>query len=215
MRVRKSKQVSTPKFKGKFPSLKLDRTVLWESQLVQDYLYLLEFDADVLSYKEKPFKIDNINNSLRYGYTPNFLVERSNITQIIEIKAEDQLESEAGTPPYHLIDYMCRQEGYDFLIITDKEIQAQPRLSNIKLLWKYAKTPMSPQHQILCNDFMRRSRQATFSETVQFFESNGVTRQVVYAFMYWGMLVFDLMEAISADMNLQLPTATRARRKVS
>lgn len=215
MRVRKfSKRGSAAKFIGKFPSLKLDRTILWGSQLIRDYLYLLEFDPDVLSYCEQPLKLHYIYDGPRY-YAPNFLVERSNKKQIIEVKAESQPEGEASIIKYRLIDSIFRQEGFDFLIITDKIIRAQPRLDNIKLLWKYARTPITPQHQILYKNFMRRNRQAPLRETVQFFESHHVTGQVVYALMYQGVFVFDLMRPINSETILHLPTAALAYRKVS
>lgn len=215
MRVRKGSKYKHPaRFMGKFPSLKLNRTVLWGSQLVRDYLYMLEFDVNVLSYSEQPLVINHVLGSLPYKYTPDFLVERSNKRQIIEIMPEDQLD-EAGTGLYRSIYSACRQKGYDFLIVTDKVIQMQPRLSNIKLLLKYARTPISPQHQILCAKFIGRNSQATFGEMVQFFESHGTTRQVVYALMYAGEVIFDLMQPIGFSTKLRSPAAALVHRKAS
>jgi hypothetical protein len=42
---------------GKFPSLKMNTAIWWESQLERDYIYLLEIDPDVLFYQGQPFTI--------------------------------------------------------------------------------------------------------------------------------------------------------------
>jgi len=216
MRIRKhSKHRSAVKFIGKFPSLKLNRTVLWGSQLVRDFLYLLEFDPDVLSYREQPMQLDYVHNSVQYGYIPSFLVKRSKNQQIIEVKSEEQLGSEAATIKYRLIASILRQEGYDFYVVTDKTIRVQPRLDNIKFLWKYARTPITPQHQILCHNLMRRNHDVAFSEVVQFFESHHAPRQVVYALMYRGAFTFDLMQPIDSKTILQLSAIALADKKVS
>ena len=47
--ARKITNRGTKKIIGKFPSLKMNTAIWWESQLERDYIYLLEIDPDVLS----------------------------------------------------------------------------------------------------------------------------------------------------------------------
>jgi hypothetical protein len=56
-RARKITNAGNRKVIGKFPSLKMNRVIWWESQLERDYIYLLEIDPEVLSYSEQPFTI--------------------------------------------------------------------------------------------------------------------------------------------------------------
>jgi hypothetical protein len=92
----------------------------------------------------------------------------------------------------------------------------QPRLNNIKLLWRYARTPIAPQHQILCQELLSGCRQIRFAEAIRFFEAHGVTREVVYALIYRGVLATDLMQPLDAAATIYLPSAASVSdRKVS
>lgn len=213
MRVRKNRGRTT-NFIGKFPSLKLNRIILWRSLLERDYLHLLEFDPDVVYYKEQPFQIDSINDDV-HNYTPDFLVERTDKRQIIEVKPEQYVTNEENAVLYLSLASVCRAKGYEFLVVTDTMVRAQPCLNNVKLLWRYARTPLTPQHQILCHNFMLRCTQANFTEVIQFFELNCIAKDVVYALMYRGALAFDITQPINSEIILFLPETSVVARKVS
>ena len=53
--ARKITNRGSKKVIGKFPSLKMNTTIWWESQLERDYIYLLEIDPDVTAYQGQPF----------------------------------------------------------------------------------------------------------------------------------------------------------------
>jgi hypothetical protein len=61
---------------GKTPSLKAGRPVWWESLLERDYIVLLEFDPDVITFVEQPFRVRYSFEGRVRHYTPDFLVER-------------------------------------------------------------------------------------------------------------------------------------------
>lgn len=61
-RARKITNAGNRKVIGKFPSLKMNAVISWESQLERDYIYLLEIDPEVLSYGEQPFTISYTDN---------------------------------------------------------------------------------------------------------------------------------------------------------
>ena len=42
---------------GRFPSLKLGRMVAFESLIEQDYLCVLDYDPDVITFEEQPLSI--------------------------------------------------------------------------------------------------------------------------------------------------------------
>ena len=75
----------------KFFSRKMNRLVMCESSLEAKFCYFLEFNDDVVSYKEQPFTI-NCDGTL---YTPDFLVSYFNGDEIIyEIKHSKILSRE-------------------------------------------------------------------------------------------------------------------------
>lgn len=216
MRVRKfTNRGSTTKVIGKFPSIKLNRTVWWESQIERDYIYLLEFDTDVVFYQEQPLRIEYVCDGSPHCFTPDFLVQRMSKTQIVEVKSEEQSSKEGNTVLHRSAASACRQQGYEFMVVTDAMIRVQPRLNNLKLLYRYARTPLLPRYQILCHSLMQGRQQASFGEVASFFESKRLTKQVVYALIYWGVMTIDLMKPIDFDAVVCLPGVTTVATKVS
>lgn len=194
MRVRSfTNRGSTTKVIGKFPSLKNDTSVWWESQIERDFIYLLEFDNEVLSYQEQPLRIQYVLNGRIHYYTPDFLVRRGHRKQIIEVKPEAKASSEFWRELFSAVASVFHQDGYEFLVATDNIIRIQPRLNNIKLLWRYARTTISPQHRVYCNQMLRDRDQIELKELIQFFAYKNVGEQVVYALLYWGYIETNLM----------------------
>lgn len=81
---------------GKFPSIKMGRMIMWESQIERDYLYLVDFDVDVIFCQEQPLIVRYYNDSdgKIHNYTPDFLlIRRDNKKQVIEVKDEKTARS--------------------------------------------------------------------------------------------------------------------------
>jgi hypothetical protein len=194
-RVREISNKGGRKNIGKFPSLKLGRIVWWESLLERDFIYLLEFDGDVLSYAEQPFRIRYTLNGKRNSYTPDFSVNRKNKRQIVEVKLGKKAGEEHYVILFRIIAAICLNEGYEFVVATECDIRVQPRLDNIKLLWRYAKTPIHSYHHLLCREYFK-SASASIStrliDLISFFNSKGIGRDAVYAMLYRGVISTDL-----------------------
>jgi hypothetical protein len=149
-------------------------------------------------------------------YTPDFLVKRQDKKQIIEVKLAGQVFKDDNQRRFTVISKLCRQRGYEFKVVTDESIRIQPRLNNIKLLWKYARTPIYPQHQIYCLELFKDKREASLKEVTQYFRLKDIGMRVVYSMIYHGVLAIDLMRPINADIIVRLPSAvSAAARKVS
>lgn len=213
MSVRKISNRGSNNVIGKFPSYKTGKTVWWESKLERDYLYLLEFDSDVRSYKEQPVRIVFELNGLIRRYTPDFLVERTNKKQLVEVKPQEKVFKGDGKQRYLTISRVCRSRGYQFRILTEAEIRRQPRLRNIKLFYKYARTVIAPQHQILCKEFFRDKTSAPLREIIKYFTDREVNPSVVYALLFHTILVVDIMQPITLDSVVRLAGPTPITRK--
>lgn len=190
----------------KFPSIKLGRTIYCESCLELHYAFLLDADhGDVLYFKEQPGKIRyNLDGKL-HTYTPDFLVIRSNKKQIVEVKPESITSSEENIVLFRIIEPICREAGYEFIVATDLKIRVQPRLDNIKLLWKYGRTPIYPQHQIYCQEFFARKRDPILGELFDFFACRKEGRAVIFSLLYWGVVGIDINAAINTGAPIYLP----------
>jgi hypothetical protein len=206
----------TLKLIGKFPSLKMGRIVWYESLLERDYMYLLEIDSDVLWYREQPGRIYYTLDGKRHRYTPDLLVQRGSGKQIIEVKPKKEAEKEEYVRLFKIATSICCNQGYEFRVATNETIRLQPRLRGVKILIKYARTPVLPQHQIDCHEFFAgRRREAPLGEVIQFFASRGTGQQVVYALIYRGVLAVDLMRPLDRDGLVRLSEPAYAERKAS
>ena len=81
----------------------------WESQIERDFIYLLEFDSEVLSYQEQPLRIQYVRDGRVHKYTPDFLVKRANRRQIIEVKPERKAQSEESKAFFRIVAAICRR----------------------------------------------------------------------------------------------------------
>lgn len=198
---------------GKFPSRKNGRAVWYESQLERDLIHLLEIDPDVVSYREQPFKIRYVLNGGIHLYTPDFLVERTKRKQVVEVKTEKDAEKEENKAVFARAALICQRDGYEFVLATDKTIREQPRLDNVKLLYKYSGTPVPNEHQIHAYAFFAKRKKSTIAEMVNFFASKGSGMQVVYALIYLGILWVDLSKPIGAKSIVSMPMAQYALQK--
>ncbi len=132
---------------GKFPSLKMRRTVMWESQIERDFLYLLEFDADVLSFYEQPVEILYAHKTKTGRYFPDLYVERRSCKELIEIKPSSKLNDPKNKIKFLAGEEYCRRRGWIFRVVTDDNIREGKLLENVKLLNRYAVLDVSTKFE--------------------------------------------------------------------
>lgn len=141
--IRKITNTGTRKNTGLVPSMKNERSITYESLLERDYIYLLEFDDDVVSYLEQPLTIYYTDSNKSRRYTPDFLVVRKNKKQLVEVKPYEKLQQilsdEKQSQKFYIADKYCANNEIDeFVIITEKDINSC-FLKNIKYLFAFSR----------------------------------------------------------------------------
>ena len=131
---------------GKFISKKQDsRIIQFESSLERDFLYLAEFNNDIVSFIDQPVKIIFLDSKRKKRvYTPDFFVEYRNSqksSEIIEIKYSKDLHDNFNIYEekfYHAQLY-CQKNMLTFSVLTEKDIRDgnEEYLKNINFLFKY------------------------------------------------------------------------------
>jgi hypothetical protein len=220
MPVRKIPRYGAQKNIGKFFSVKTGRVAWYESLTERDYMYLLDFDPDVTFWHEQPLQIRFSHDGKTHRYTPDLEVHRTSKKQIVEVKPKYKVESGKWDFLFRTASSICEPEGYEFIVVTDEQIREQPKLESVKKLWKYARTPVHSQHQILCNHFFqkRQTVQVTLGDLLHLFKTKRVPVQALYALIFWGALDFDLKQPLDHDSLIALPSAIASmavNRKVS
>jgi TnsA-like endonuclease N terminal len=184
---------------SKLPSEKMSQQIWSESILERDCAVTLECDRNVIRYFGQGARIYYELDGRRRSYTADFVVHRkTGRPQIIEVKLRRFI-----TPwfeqLFRIITPICDNAGYDFLVLTELEIRIEPFLSNIKRQWYYSRTPIHPQHYLLCDEFFRTNGQSTLGQIVNFFAARNYDRSIVFALMHRGVISTD--HAVPVTMN--------------
>lgn len=220
MPVRNIPRYGAQKNIGKFSSVKTGRVAWYESLNERDYMYLLDFDPAVRYWHEQPLRIRFTLGGKTHWYTPDLEVHRASRKQIVEVKAKDQVDSGKWDLLFRTATSICKEEEYEYVVVTDKMIRQEPRLESVKKLWKYARVPVYSQHQILCSEFFqkRQVEQIELGDLFQFCKAKSVPERCLYALLFWGILDFDLTQPLNRYSLISLPSSIAAeasKRKVS
>jgi len=198
------------KFIGKFPSFIFNKIIWYESRLERDFLYHLEFDyRAVLNVYEQACRIRYMHEGKRRRFTIDFVVPRKHKKQLIEVKYSKRALQDKYQPAFHAARELGERAGYEFKVVTELMIRRQPRLNNTKLLIYHQRTPIYPQHQILCHEFLREREEPCLEEIMEFFRTRSVDKSVVYTLLRWGVIGFDLDMPLIPEARVYLPGAGR------
>ena len=122
----------------------------FESSLERDFFLLLEFDCNVFNYIEQPIKIPYKGKDSRmHTYTPDVLVVYSQdkstnkwpTPELCEIKYREDFFQQwpAAHLKYRAATRFAREKGWQFRIITEKEVRT-PLLQNARFLLTYRRS---------------------------------------------------------------------------
>ncbi len=189
---------------GKFPSLKMKTIIWWESQIERDYIYLLEIDPDVVSFFGQPFKIAYNYEGLPRKYTPDFLVTRTQKTQVVEVKPVQQALSEKNLRLFRHIAPIVDANKMEFVVVTEQLIRVQPKLNNIKLLYKYAREPLSLSNYLDCLKYFQNRVATSIEDAMVELTDKGVSKNILLRLLWSGFLVTDLMKPINCASLIQM-----------
>lgn len=136
MRVRKVVTRSGKRFRGKFPSLKLNRMVHWESMLERDAVLHFEYHPLVLSYQEQPsIEIYYDKNGEQHRYFPDFRLTFQDGDELyVEVKPARHLATKVVRDKLQAIAKRFEEQGRRLRVMTEDEIRRQPLLTNLQRL---------------------------------------------------------------------------------
>lgn len=129
---------------GRFPSLKMQRMIAFESLLERDFIYLLDYDTAVTWFEEQPLTIEYQHEGKLLHYTPDFhLVERDQHI-LVECKPEHFVNTADNSRKFAAARAWCQTCAWQFRIVIDADVRAGHRLQNIQLLTGYARHRIAP-----------------------------------------------------------------------
>lgn len=112
------------KFQGShFESVKCSKTFYCRSSYECKYLEKLETDPDVLSYEVEPLAIPYMFEGRVRNYIPDVMVTRAGKQQLVEVKPAVLTDTEQNVQKASAARNWCDQNGIEFLVITESELE--------------------------------------------------------------------------------------------
>lgn len=135
-RVRKVVRRSNYRMTGKYPSIKNNRMMQWESEHEKSAFEILEACAFVTSYSEQPAEIRYLDEFKKERlHYPDILVElRSGSRGFLEIKPESHAEEPELLRRTALLSKELHAQGYFYHLVTSHQIESEFYLANAQQL---------------------------------------------------------------------------------
>jgi hypothetical protein len=131
-------------YPGVFASSKAGGIAVFESLLERDFQTLLGADPRVKRYASHSHLLNypmpnRTGSHTVHQYTPDAVVEFQNgQILIVEVKAEFLTKEKYWTTREpHIRETYAQEHGLDFVVVTERKIRVQPRLSNAQRMLRY------------------------------------------------------------------------------
>jgi len=181
---------------GYFPSLKLERTVAFESTLERDLIYLLEFLPRVLSFEEQPLTLEYGDNGKTRRYTPDFKVVTRSGTLLLECKPLGQVSDVQQQAKFNAAREVRSRWGWRFGVVTEHDLRGGPFLKNVQKISYYARFA-PPPHLGRCILKQLRAEPLSPLQLATLFPDHapGVVQATVMHLAYHQRLVLELQRS--------------------
>lgn len=184
-----------------FPS-KQGRQIWCESLNELNYAHLLDIDSGVLDFEHQPLKLNYVLDGKKRRYTPDFRVIRATGNQLIEVKPHDKAISLEWRQRFQAIAPEAHELGYEFKVVTDRMINLEPQLNNVKLLRRYFSVEFTTEHRLVAKELFQTHPEINLGVMRTGFEVCGFTVQSLYAMIYHGQIALRLDEKITPESRL-------------
>ncbi len=188
---------------GNFSSCKMETSFRYNSLLQKDFMYWLEFDTNVLSYDTPGIAVNYQSNGKEKSHAPDFQIVRHQKKQIIEVKSQKTVESEKYIRLYQMLSGLYDETGWTFVVLTEAEIRREPIiLSNIKLLYGYARESFSIDEYRDCWEIARSNAPASLVEIFQILDQHRIRRNVLFKLLFHNLVEIDIQQPITANSSI-------------
>lgn len=201
-----SKKLSTPRqYKqnaGHFISCKMQTSVWYESVLQRDFMYWLEFDPDVVSYSTSTEPLKYYDKGKEKLYYPDFQVIRHQKKQVVDLKFQKAIKSKEYRQLYPLLCEVCRNAEWEYTALTELQVKQEPIISNIKLLYRYAREDFSIDEYKNCLSILKSTVPASLSEIYELLDCQNIRKNVLFKLLFYSFVEINLKESINPNSQI-------------
>lgn len=137
----------------------------WESQLERDAVFLFEFSAGVISYREQPLTTYyELDGKIR-RYTPDFEITLfTGEVILIEVKPSEKLLDPRERRRLQRITEHFAADGSAYRILTEVELRPGDLLGNLQMLFRHRGKKLSPFERRKFREELLVIREMTFAQ---------------------------------------------------
>jgi hypothetical protein len=203
----------TPSWDGFFASHKALGPAPFDSLQERDTQTLLCADPRIKVYAVQPHQLiywgpDSSGELMKRTYTPDFAaLDRDGQVLIIEVKAKIFSES----PKWRLLEPFIREayetdHGARFLLFTEDQIRAQPRLSNCQIMLRHRPPPDDEAGELAAREVLEDLHgEASLGDVCSELEARGIDERRAFS----ALMRIALSGEISLDLSQPLSASTR------
>jgi len=134
---------SKKRVRYRFASLKMGKLVHAESSLEFDACYHFEYARDIVSFQEQRLKIEYEENGETHSHFPDFVLNGEDKGPIVEVKPSRHRKEDRNRRNFAAGIEYAKRKNMEYIVHTEEDIRREPRLGNLKLLYRYARHVIS------------------------------------------------------------------------
>lgn len=170
-------------FTGKFPSIKMERMIHFESGVEKDWIYLMEHNKEISGYVEQPFCIEYRIENKVHKYTPDFMAVINGEWWLFECKPQKFVDTPKNRIKFSVAETFCQDNSYHFKVIIAEEIRAGSRLKNVKYLTGFSRIIVHPELMAKIVSFFSSRKSAKLKDFVE--AQNTYSSREIYPALFY------------------------------
>ncbi len=188
-----------------FEGFKNSRPVRCNSELLFNFLLLLEWDTQVDSYFQSQVEITITHNKCKHRTNTDLWVKYKNQTEkLIHLLDAEATQLYSNQPAlFTKVKRACSAPGWRYTAVRENQVSRQPINYNLRRLWHYAQLEIRLGHRLLVGDFFLTERTPTFGKLKALLMKFDFPSEYVYTFIFHKLVLADVsFFAISEDTPL-------------
>jgi TnsA endonuclease N terminal len=202
-RARQPVTRSRGQVRGQFSSTKMKGMIAWESQLEQKACYHFEYSPVIVAYREQPETLCFQYKNAMCRYTPDFQLTRvDGEIWYVEIKPLAKLFKPEMLERLQLAHQFLAEKGYNFIVITDEELNYPSRIRNLKILRPYLRFEIPAYITQQAKTWLVHTNEPTVATLIDFVDS----KSTAFALLAQFHIRFDLEKPLTNTTPLFIDT---------
>ena len=191
---------------GHFPSIKNNTSIGFESKLEKAHFLTLEFDNEVISYKEQP-QIEIFFNGKNQIYSADCYIKRvqnsSKKDSIVEVKYTNEIEKRKDyfEKKFESAKVSSNKLNLDFEVYTEKN-HSEIYLDNLDFLYRYKLYPIENKYEDQILKLVNKKRKISAFDLANLVSENPIEYGLI------SNCIWDLVCKEKLKTNLELAKIT-------